>query len=63
MHPNPNPDHRSNSNVPGERWWRDGGSDFTVPVPGARKLPKVKDNAIGVFEDELRCALLVLSLC
>lgn len=38
----------------GNQWWRDGGSDFTVPVPGAR-AKKEKDNALG-FEDELRLA-------
>ncbi|PRW33076.1 alpha-glucan water chloroplastic [Chlorella sorokiniana] len=35
----------------GNQWWRDGGSDFTVPVPGAR-TKREKDKALG-FEDEL----------
>jgi len=37
----------------GTAWWRDGGSNFTVPVPGSR-AKKEKDKALG-FEDELRC--------
>lgn len=36
----------------GETWWRDGGSNFTVPVPGAR-AQKAEDSALR-FEDELR---------
>ncbi len=38
----------------GNQWWRDGGSDFTVPVPGAR-AKKEKDNALH-FDEELRWA-------
>ncbi|KAK9809702.1 hypothetical protein WJX73_007079 [Symbiochloris irregularis] len=33
------------------RWWRDGGSNFLIPLPGA---PGAKaDNAAGAFEDDL----------
>lgn len=36
----------------GTAWWRDGGGNFTIPVPGSR-TKKERDNALG-FEDELR---------
>ena len=46
----------------GNSWWRDNGSDFTVPVPGAR-VKKERDTALG-FEDELRWACMRrLSMC
>ena len=35
----------------GTAWWRDGGNNFTVPLPGPRAAPK-KDPA-SAFEDEL----------
>lgn len=35
----------------GTRWWRDGGGNFSVPVPGSR-VKAEKDRALG-FEDEL----------
>lgn len=36
----------------GDNWWRDNGSNFTIPVPGSRAR-QAKDKALG-FEDELR---------
>ena len=39
-------------NPAGTIWWRDGGANFTVPVPGSR-AKKVEDKALG-FDDELR---------
>lgn len=40
---------------PGTMWWRDGGGNFTVPVPGPRAKHD-RDRAQG-FDDELRCGL------
>lgn len=37
---------------PGTMWWRDGGGNFTVPVPGPRA--QGGDRSQG-FDDELRC--------
>lgn len=40
--------------VAGTRWWKDGDSNFTAPVPGVRPTADVKaSDPAAVFEDEL----------
>lgn len=36
----------------GERWWKDGAGNFSVPVPGPKKAEHRK-GSLGGFEDEL----------
>lgn len=40
----------------GTAWWRDGGGNFTVPVPGPRH--KHEGGSAHGMDDDLRCALL-----
>lgn len=37
----------------GDSWWRDNGSNFSVPLPGSKQQKEKKDRAQS-FDDELR---------